>query len=73
MQPRENAAAGSSPGFVKLAQFWPHSPQLWFSQAECLFQVKNVTDQFERYCNVVAALLHESLRLVADIVEAPPN
>jgi hypothetical protein len=74
VQPEENAAAGGSgPGFVKLAPFWTHSPQLWFSQAECLFQVRNITNQFERYCNVVAALPHESLRLVADIVEAPPN
>jgi hypothetical protein len=66
-------AEGNGGGYVKLPPFWPHSPQLWFSQAECVFQVKNITDQFQRYCNVVASLPHESIRLVADIVEAPPQ
>jgi hypothetical protein len=31
-----------------------------------------VTGQFQKYCLVVAALPHESLRVVADVVEAPP-
>jgi hypothetical protein len=35
--------------------------------------VHNVTGQFQRYCLVVAALPYESLRTVADIVEAPPE
>jgi hypothetical protein len=34
--------------------------------------VNNVSDQFHRYCLVVASLQHDSLRRVADIVEAPP-
>jgi hypothetical protein len=59
-------------GSVRLPPFWPHAPQLWFSQAECLFTVHNVSDQFHRYCLVVASLQHDSLRRVADIVEAPP-
>jgi hypothetical protein len=46
--------------------------KLWFSQIECLFHVKQVTDQFQKYCHVVGSLPHESLRQVADIVEAPP-
>jgi hypothetical protein len=45
---------------------------LWFAQAECTFAVKHVTRQFDRYCHVVATLPHESLRMVADLVEAPP-
>jgi hypothetical protein len=59
-------------GSVRLPPFWPHSPQLWFSQAECLFTVHNLSDQFHRYCLVVANLQHDSLRRVADIVDAPP-
>jgi hypothetical protein len=58
---------------VKLPPFWPQAPALWFSQAECQFVVRGVDDQFQRYCLVVSALPHESLRLVADIVEAPPS
>jgi hypothetical protein len=64
------AAAG---GPVKLGIFWPHSPALWFSQAECQFLVRGVTDSFARYCHVVAVLPHESLRLVADLVETLPK
>jgi hypothetical protein len=55
-------------GSVKLLPFWPHAPQLWFSQAECLFMVNNVSNQFHRYCLVVSTLQHDSLRRVADIV-----
>jgi hypothetical protein len=35
--------------------------------------VKRVVAQFDRYCHVVAALPHESIRLVADIVESEPS
>jgi hypothetical protein len=35
--------------------------------------VKRVVAQFDRYCHVVAALPHESIRLVADIVEGEPS
>jgi hypothetical protein len=65
--------ANETTGSVKLPPFWPHAPALWFSQAECLFHTKRVTDQFSKYCNVVGSLPHESLRLVADIVESPPQ
>jgi hypothetical protein len=35
--------------------------------------VKRVVAQFDRYCHVVAALPHKSIRLVADIVEGEPS
>jgi hypothetical protein len=57
---------------VKLSPFLPHSPALLFSQAECQFLVRGVGDSFQNYCHVVAVLPHESLRLVADLVESPP-
>jgi hypothetical protein len=58
---------------VKLSPFWPQAPALWFAQAECSFTVKKIEAQFDRYCHVVAALPHESLRLVADLAESPPT
>jgi hypothetical protein len=61
------------PGQVKLAAFWPQVPALWFAQAECTFAVKRVVAQFDRYCHVVTALPHESIRLVANIVEGEPS
>jgi hypothetical protein len=33
-------------GSVKLPPFWLQAPALWFSQAECLFTVKQVTDEY---------------------------
>jgi hypothetical protein len=58
---------------VKLSPFWPQAPALWFAQAEGSFTVKKTEAQYDRYCHVVAALPHESLRLVADLVESPPT
>jgi hypothetical protein len=58
---------------VKLSPFWPQAPALWFAQVQCSFTVKKIEAQFDRYCHVVAALPHESLRLVADLVESPPT
>jgi hypothetical protein len=57
---------------IKLSDFWPQAPQLWFSQTECRFVAHGVVDEFARYCLVVGALPHDSLRWVADIVESPP-
>ncbi len=71
--PAMAAAGAGNSAHVKLATFWPQNPALWFAQAECQFQVKGVAGQFDRYCHVVSALPHESLRLVADIVEAPAS
>jgi hypothetical protein len=29
----------SRPQDVKLPEFWPHAPALWFSRAECMFRL----------------------------------
>jgi hypothetical protein len=74
-QPEENTSgvpAVNMATAMKLPPFWPHAPALWFAQAECQFTVRGVEDEFQRYCLVVSVLPHESLRLVADIVETPP-
>jgi hypothetical protein len=69
----QNPPPPPQPGQVKLAAFWPQAPTHWFAQAECTFAVKRVVEQFDRYCHMVAALPHESIRLVADIVEGKPS
>jgi hypothetical protein len=80
-QPAAPAAANPVPGgavqqlqqaHFKLPQFWAQNPALWFSQVECIFANRNVTREFNRYCLVVEALPHESLRMVADLVERAP-
>jgi hypothetical protein len=69
MEPPGNNAASAQQDtqqfmMVKLPPFWPHSPALWFSQAESLFMCRGLTDQIQRYYHVVLVLPHESLRLV---------
>jgi hypothetical protein len=54
---------------IKLPEFLPHAPALWFSCAECLFTLKNVTDDVLKYCSVVANLPHDVLRQVADLLD----
>jgi hypothetical protein len=66
------ADTGNNLRHVKLSNFWPQAPQLWFSQTECRFAAHGVTSEFTRYCLVVGALPHDTLRRVADIVETPP-
>jgi hypothetical protein len=59
----------SRPQDVKLPEFWPHAPALWFSRAECMFRLRNVDDEVLKYCSVVASLPHEVLRQVADLLD----
>jgi hypothetical protein len=56
----------------KLPEYWPDAPALWFSRAECSFLLRNVMEQREKFCLVVQYLPRDSMRLVADLVEAPP-
>jgi hypothetical protein len=57
---------------VKLPEFWPHAPGLWFARAECRFEMMGVASQRQKFCIVTDALPYESMRLVADLVAAPP-
>jgi hypothetical protein len=66
------AVAESSSGRVKLPEFWPHAPGIWFARADLRFEVSKVTSERERFAYTVDALPYESLCLVADMVEAPP-
>jgi hypothetical protein len=38
---------------IKLSEFWPQAPQLWFSQTECRFAAHGMADEFAQYCLVV--------------------
>jgi hypothetical protein len=66
------AAAVPAP-HVNLPSFWPHMPDMWFVQAECIFASRRVTNSFDKYCLLVGALPHESLRLVMDLCRDPPQ
>jgi hypothetical protein len=57
---------------IKLTGFWLENPGLWFAQVKGILANRNITREFNRYCLAVEALPHESLRLVADLVEQAP-
>jgi hypothetical protein len=59
-------------GRVKLPEFWPHAPGIWFARAELHFEVSQVTGERQKFAYTVDALPHESLCLVADLLESPP-
>ncbi|KRY34788.1 hypothetical protein T01_5210 [Trichinella spiralis] len=41
---------------VKLLPFWPHSPRLWFAQAEAQFALQHVSASVIKYYYVIASL-----------------
>jgi hypothetical protein len=69
--PAEPAGAGA--GRVKLPEFWPHAPGIWFARAELRFEVSGVVSERQKFAYAVDALPYESLCLVADLVESPPD
>jgi hypothetical protein len=66
------AAAAAAPVNVSLPRFWPDMPKMWFTQAECIFATKRLTNEFDKYCLLIGALPRESLRLIVDLTENPP-
>jgi hypothetical protein len=69
----EEAMMYGRPVNVKLPEFWPHAPGLWFARAECRFEMMAVTSERQKFCCVADALTYESTRLVADLIAAPPT
>ena len=64
--------ANQGNGNLRLPEFWPHAPILWFARAECLFMLRGVTTQLDRFCHVVGSLPPEVMRACADLVETTP-
>jgi hypothetical protein len=57
---------------VKLPDFWPDAPGIWFVRTELRFETRNVASERQRFAYTVDALPHETLCHVVDLVEAPP-
>jgi hypothetical protein len=66
------AAEAGQPGRVKLPEFWPHAPGIWFARADLRFEVFQGTSERQKFALTFDALPYESLCLVADLVESPP-
>jgi hypothetical protein len=74
--PQSTAAAqninNSGTGRVKLPDFWPHAPGIWFARAELCFKVSNVIHEHQKFAYTVDAPPYETLCHVVDLVEALP-
>ena len=53
--------------------FWPSDPELWFTQVEAQFTVKNITLQCTKFAHVVAALSPEAATEFRDLILTPPS
>jgi hypothetical protein len=60
-------------GRVKLPDFWPHAPGIWFARAELRFETSGVASERQRFAYTVDALPYETLCHVVDLVESPPD
>jgi hypothetical protein len=69
---RVPAAEAGQPGRVKLPEFWPHAPGIWFARADLRFEIFNVVSERQKFALTIDSLPYESLCLVADLVENPP-
>ncbi len=56
----------------KLPAFWDHAPDMWFCRAEFRFEVAGITAERDKFAHVVDALSYEALKLVKDLMMAPP-
>lgn len=58
---------------LKLPDFWPSDPELWFAQAEALFTAQNITQEKTKFGHVVRVLPAQYASEVRDIILQPPE
>ena len=58
-------------GNVKLPDFWPSAPGIWFARVELRFEVCGIVSEREKFAHTVNALTQEASRLVTDLIIAP--
>ena len=59
-------------GNIKLPDFWPAAPAIWFARAELRFEVAGILSEREKFAHAVNALPQDATRLVTDLIIAPP-
>ncbi|KRZ60461.1 Transposon Tf2-6 polyprotein [Trichinella nativa] len=59
----------AEPSYFKLPPFWPHSPRLWFAQAEAQFALRHVSASLTKYYHVIASLPDSVAPDVDDLLE----
>ena len=66
-------AAVASAVLLKLPDFWPSDPELWFAQAEALFAAQNISQEKTKFGYVVRVLPAQYASEVRDIILRPPE
>ena len=71
--PIENVAQHTQrSGNVKLPDYWPGSPGIWFARVELRFEVCGIVSEREKFAHTANALTQEASRLVTDLIISPP-
>lgn len=70
--PSDDPAVAVHAAAVKLPQFWPENPDLWFYQAEAQFELRSITVSRTKYFYLVAALTPEAASRVTSLLEEVP-
>lgn len=58
---------------VKLSTFWTNKPRLWFAQLECEFTSYRIRADDVKYAAIVRHLDGQTMQIVADVLEQPPD
>ena len=57
---------------IKLPTFRPAQPQIWFTQAEAQFHLRNIKTDETKYYHVLSSLDQDTIQRVSDLVTNPP-
>lgn len=68
----DNEDNGANAVSLKLPQFWTRQPEVWFTQAEAQFAIRNITADTTKYHYVVAALDQDTATRILDLLQTPP-
>lgn len=58
---------------IKLPQFWPQSPEVWFITAEAQFSLHRITSENRKYTYLLTALSPDIIQSNIDLIQNPPN
>lgn len=57
---------------IKLPTFWTAQPNVWFTQAEAQFHIKNITQDSTKYYYLISALDQATASRIIDVLQSPP-